>query len=73
LSNYFHTINVDLIGFGESDKPVEGDYTIKGFSKFIANFLKEDIKIGENEKISIVGHSLGGYIAAQFVIEIERG
>jgi pimeloyl-ACP methyl ester carboxylesterase len=72
LSNYFHTINVDLIGFGESDKPVEGDYTIKGFSKFIANFLKEDIKIGENEKISIVGHSLGGYIAAQFAIENRR-
>ena len=63
LSNYFHTITVDLIGFGESDKPIEGDYTIKGFSKFIANFLKEEIKIGENEKISIVGHSLGGYIA----------
>ena len=72
LSNYFHTINVDLIGFGESDMPVEGDYTIKGFSKFIANFLKEEIKIGENEKISIVGHSLGGYIAAQFAIENRR-
>jgi pimeloyl-ACP methyl ester carboxylesterase len=72
LSNYFHTINVDLIGFGESDKPVEGDYTIKGFSKFIANFLKEEIKIGENEKISIVGHSLGGYIAAQFAIENRK-
>ena len=72
LSNYFQTINVDLIGFGESDKPVEGDYTIKGFSKFIANFLKEEIKIGENEKISIVGHSLGGYIAAQFAIENRK-
>jgi pimeloyl-ACP methyl ester carboxylesterase len=69
LSNYFHTITVDLIGFGESDKPIEGDYTIKGFSKFIANFLKEIIKIGEDERISIVGHSLGGYIAAQFAIE----
>src|ERR671918_727200 len=72
LSNYFHTIAVDLIGFGESDKPVEGDYTIKGFIKFIVNFLKEKIKIGENEKISIVGHSLGGYIAAQFAIENRK-
>jgi pimeloyl-ACP methyl ester carboxylesterase len=72
LSNYFHTITVDLIGSGESDKPVEGDYTIKGFSKFIANFLKEKIKIGENEKISIVGHSLGGYIAARFAIENRK-
>ena len=46
LSNYFHTINVDLIGFGESDKPMEGDNTIKGFSKFIANFLKKS-KLGK--------------------------
>ena len=61
LSTYFHTITVDLIGFGDSDKPEEGDYTIKGFSKFIVDFLKDEIKIGENEKISIVGHSLGGY------------
>jgi pimeloyl-ACP methyl ester carboxylesterase len=72
LSNYFHTITVDLIGFGESDKPLEGDYTIKGFSKFIANFLTKEIKIGENDKISIVGHSLGGYIAAQFAIENRK-
>ena len=69
LSNYFHTITVDLIGFGESDKPMGGDYTIKGFSKFMANFITKEIKIGENEKISIVGPSLGGYIAAQFAIE----
>jgi pimeloyl-ACP methyl ester carboxylesterase len=72
LSSYFHTITVDLIGFGESDKPMEGDYTIKGFSKFIVDFLIKEIKIGENEKISIVGHSLGGYIAAQFAIENRK-
>jgi pimeloyl-ACP methyl ester carboxylesterase len=72
LSSYFHTITVDLIGFGESDKPMEGDYTIKGFSKFIVDFLIKEIKIGENDKISIVGHSLGGYIAAQFAIENRK-
>jgi pimeloyl-ACP methyl ester carboxylesterase len=35
-------------------------------------FLIKEIKIGENEKISIVGHSLGGYIAAQFAIENRK-
>jgi pimeloyl-ACP methyl ester carboxylesterase len=71
LSNYFHTITVDLIGFGISDKPEAADYTIKGFSKFIVDFLRERIGIEEKEhkKISLVGHSLGGYIAAQVAIE----
>jgi pimeloyl-ACP methyl ester carboxylesterase len=69
LSEHFHTITVDLIGFGGSDKPNTADYTIKGFSKFIVDFLRERIGIKENEKISIVGHSLGGYIAAEVSIE----
>jgi pimeloyl-ACP methyl ester carboxylesterase len=62
LSEYFHTITVDLIGFGGSEKPENADYTVKGFSKFIMDFLIERIGIEEKEhtKISIVGHSLGG-------------
>jgi pimeloyl-ACP methyl ester carboxylesterase len=68
LSKYFHTITVDLVGFGGSDKPEKEDYyTIKGFSKFIVDFLE---KIGiKNKKISLVGHSLGGYIATQVAID----
>ena len=55
LSKYFHTITVDLIGFGESDKPEKADYyTIKGFSKFIVDFL-ERIGIKKDKKsISII-------------------
>jgi pimeloyl-ACP methyl ester carboxylesterase len=67
LSEHFHTISVDLLGFGGSDKPETTDYTIKGFSKFIMDFLEAIGLI--NEKICIVGHSLGGYIALQFAIE----
>jgi pimeloyl-ACP methyl ester carboxylesterase len=68
LSGQFHTIALDLIGFGGSDKPKDVDYTIKGFSKFVIDFLNTiDLK---NEKITaIVGHSLGGYIALQIAIE----
>ena len=70
LSKYFHTITVDLIGFGLSNKPDTADYTIKGFRKFIVDFLRERIGLEEREhkKISIVGHSLGGYIAAEVAI-----
>ena len=67
LSEQFHTIAVDLIGFGGSDKPLEADYTVKGLGKFIINFLDT---IGlKNEKICLVGHSLGGYIALRIAIE----
>lgn len=46
---------VDLIGFGLSDKPEKEEYyTIKGFSKFIVDFLGEiGIKEKEHKKISI--------------------
>jgi pimeloyl-ACP methyl ester carboxylesterase len=67
LSEHFHTISVDLIGFGGSEKPTTADYSIKGFSRFIFDFLQAiDLK---DEKICIVGHSLGGYIALQFATE----
>jgi pimeloyl-ACP methyl ester carboxylesterase len=45
LSKYFHTITVDLIGSGLSEKPQNADYTIKGFSKFTVDFLIERIGI----------------------------
>jgi pimeloyl-ACP methyl ester carboxylesterase len=67
---HFHTIAVDLIGFGGSDKPQTANYTIKGFSKFIVDFIREEeIGIKSNEKITLVGHSLGGYIATEVAIE----
>jgi len=66
LSEHFHTISIDLIGFGASEKPTTVDYSIKGFSGFIFDFLQAiDVK----DKICIVGHSLGGYIALQFAFE----
>ena len=67
LSEHFHTISIDLIGFGASEKPTTVDYSIKGFSKFIFDFLQA-INV-KDEKVCIVGHSLGGYIALQFAFE----
>jgi len=64
LSENFHTIALDLPGFGKSDKP-EMDYTIENFRKTIEDFINTII----NGKTSIVGHSLGGYIAAEIAIQ----
>ena len=68
-NEHIHTINIDLIGFGKSDKPLTANYTIKGYSEFVSDFLlEEEIGIMKEEKITIVGHSLGGYIAPEFAI-----
>ncbi len=67
LSANFHTIALDLPGFGESDKPTTMNYTIQNFRETIVDFIN---KLGiNNGKTSIVGHSLGGFIAAEVTIE----
>ena len=67
LSANFHTVALDLPGFGESDKPATMDYTIENFRETIVDFINE-LAINDG-KTSIVGHSLGGYIAAEVTIE----
>lgn len=69
LAEHYHTIAIDLIGFGLSDKP-DADYTIQYFSKFIKDFLRQEKNgIKDTDKITIIGHSLGGYIALDYAIE----
>jgi len=66
LSANLHAIALDLPGFGESDKPATMDYTIENFRDIIVDFINE---LAINGKTSIVGHSLGGYIAAEVAME----
>ena len=67
LSKHYHTIAVDLIGFGGSDKPEDVNYTIQKFAEFILEFINK-IELNGDGKITLVGHSLGGYIAVEFAI-----
>ncbi|HLF25808.1 MAG TPA: alpha/beta hydrolase [Anaerolineae bacterium] len=50
---------VDLIGFGESDKPVDGWYTLERFTQVLAEFCDRM----ELVRPAVVGHSMGGTIA----------
>jgi len=74
LSANFHTISLDLPGFGESDKPASMNYTIENFSDIVIDFM--NLLAINDGKTSIVGHSLGGYIAAEVTIlhkiQVER-
>ncbi|MGI0024698.1 MAG: alpha/beta fold hydrolase, partial [Nitrososphaera sp.] len=71
LSLDHHTIAVDLPGFGMSEKPSCGmHYSIEEYADFIAQ-LMYDLKIDDG-KVSLVGHSLGGFIAAETTITHRR-
>ncbi len=69
LSLYYHTVAIDLPGFGGSDKPYDMEYTIEAFSEIIREFMRR-IGIGDQDgssniaRTTLVGHSLGGYIAS---------
>lgn len=70
LPSNFHSIAIDLPGFGETDKPSNLEYTIEQFRQFVISFLKE-VSIS-NEKFTLIGHSLGGYIAAEIAIQNQN-
>jgi 2-hydroxy-6-oxonona-2,4-dienedioate hydrolase len=77
LSLYFHTLAVDLPGFGGSDKPSNMEYTIEAFSNIVTQFM-DNIRITEenhgnnNARTTLVGHSLGGYIASKIAAAAEN-
>lgn len=64
LSDFFTVIAPDLVGYGESDKPV-AFYD----RKFFSNWLKKFINALGLDKCIIVGHSLGGAIAIQYTLD----
>ena len=66
FARHYHTVAVDLLGFGGSDSPYL-NYTINTFREFVLEFMRT-IKIDDG-KTTIIGHSLGGYIAAEVAIE----
>ncbi len=61
LSEKFHVIALDQIGFGDSAKPML-EYKIATF----VDFLSEFIRFKHIPKATIVGNSLGGWIAVDF-------
>jgi len=63
LAQKYRVIVPDQIGFGKSDKPII-NYRIATYVDFLDAFLKE-LKI---ERASLVGNSLGGWIAAAYTI-----
>lgn len=61
LAEKFHVVVPDQIGFGKSDKPLV-NYRIRTYVDFLDQFCKQ-LKI---ERATLVGSSMGGWIAVTF-------
>ncbi|WP_421656751.1 alpha/beta fold hydrolase [Leptothermofonsia sp. ETS-13] len=64
LSQDYHCIVPDLLGFGESENP-DVHYSIALEVECLAEFLRA-LKL---QQIYLVGHSLGGWVAASFALK----
>ena len=61
LSAKYHVVAIDQIGFGHSDKPLL-EYKIATFVDFLQGFMLSQ----KLSKATLVGNSLGGWIAIDF-------
>jgi pimeloyl-ACP methyl ester carboxylesterase len=61
LAKKYTVIAPDLLGHGESDKP-RADYSVGGY----ANGMRDLLTVLNIDKVTVVGHSLGGGVAMQF-------
>ncbi|MDQ3713403.1 MAG: alpha/beta fold hydrolase [Acidobacteriota bacterium] len=64
LSQNYRVIALDQIGFGKSDKPLL-KYRVGTYADFLDKFMSE-LKI---EKASLVGNSMGGWVAGLFAVK----
>ena len=64
LAERFRVIAPDFLGHGESDKP-RGDYSLGGY----ANAMRDLLTYLEVDRVTVVGHSLGGGVAMQFAYQ----
>ncbi|MGN6608372.1 MAG: alpha/beta fold hydrolase [Jatrophihabitans sp.] len=64
LAEHHLVVAPDFLGHGGSDKP-RADYSAPAF----ANGMRDLLTLLEIERVTIVGHSLGGGVAAQFAYQ----
>ncbi len=67
LAQRFTVIAPDLLGHGKSDKP-RADYSIAAY----ANGMRDLLSVLDIERVTIVGHSLGGGVAMQFAYQFPQ-
>ena len=64
LGRGFRVVAPDQIGFGKSSKPAAYQFTFQALARNTRQLL-DSLKIG---KVSVIGHSMGGMLAARFAL-----
>lgn len=67
LAKRYTVIAPDLLGHGLSDKP-RADYSVGGY----ANGMRDLLSLLDIERVTVVGHSLGGGVAMQFAYQFPE-
>lgn len=67
LAEHYTVIAPDLLGHGESAKP-RADYAVAAY----ANGMRDLLSVLGIERITLVGHSLGGGVAMQFAYQFPE-
>src|SRR6201985_3095593 len=67
LAQRFTVIAPDLLGHGKSDKP-RADYAVAAY----ANGMRGLLSVLDIERVTVVGHSLGGGVAMQFAYQFPQ-
>ena len=67
LARHHTVIAPDLLGHGDSDKP-RADYSVGGY----ANAMRDLLALLEVDRVTVVGHSLGGGVAMQFAYQYPQ-
>ncbi len=67
LAQRFTVIAPDLLGHGKSDKP-RADYSVAAY----ANGMRDLLAVLDIDRVSLVGHSLGGGVTMQFAYQYPQ-
>ncbi len=60
LSKYMRVLALDLLGFGQSDKPISENYTLEFYADMLREFMEKTNCIGQGKSVCLLGHSMGG-------------
>jgi pimeloyl-ACP methyl ester carboxylesterase len=67
LAQRFTVIAPDLLGHGQSDKP-RADYSVAAY----ANGMRDLLGVLEIDRVTVIGHSLGGGVGMQFAYQFPQ-
>jgi pimeloyl-ACP methyl ester carboxylesterase len=68
LAKNYRVIAVDLKGFGQSDKPFDGRYSVYDQAELLAQLIEDK----DLRDLTLVGHSFGGGVALLLALEANQ-